>query len=108
MEHKNIEQEIETTLSSLDTVKRVEMPDYLYTKVQAKIARRNEKNKFPLMVLLTRPAISIAALFITAILNIYMIVKVQSNSNSSATKNDVSMQAFAKEYGIQSYSAYDK
>ena len=108
MQNRNIEEEIEKTLSSLDKLERVEVPNFLYANVMAKMARKKKNETFSLTLLLTRPALSIAALFITAVLNIYMIVKVQDNSSSVENTNDASMQAFAKEYGIESYSAYDK
>ena len=108
MQNRNIEEEIENTLSSLDSLERVEVPNVFYANIMAKMSRKKKIETFPLMVLLTRPALSIAALFITAVLNIYMIVKVQDNSSYVENTNDASMQAFAKEYGIESYSAYDK
>ncbi len=108
MENRNMDEQIEKTISSLDGLVKVEVPGFLYTKVKAKLARRKEKENFPLMIFLKRPALSIAALFLTAMLNLYIILQEHNYNNNTATKEDVSMQAFAKEYGMVSYSAYDK
>ncbi len=104
----NREDEILKTINSLDGVEKAEVPAFLSVKVKARLAASKKENAFPFMFLLAKPAWSFAALAITIVFNIYMVTQVNAEHQQAAKTKDVAIESFAKEYGMISYSAYDK
>lgn len=108
MSNTNFEDNIMKTMQSLDDVEKAEVPAFLIVKIKGRITAAKKENAFPLMFLLAKPALSFAALAITIVLNIYMVTQVNAEHKQSAKTKDVAIEIFVKEYGLISYSAYDK
>jgi hypothetical protein len=108
MTKRNIEEEIERTLHSLDDIKRAEAPHFLLSKIRTRIAANKKETSLSFMFLLGRPALSLAVLLVTVLLNIYMISEVMHQREAVSQNKDLSIQSFAKVYGMVSYSVYDK
>ena len=76
-------------------------------KVRAQIeARRKEGTA--MTFLLFKPALSFTVLLVTMVLNVYMVTRLMVEKRVTSASNSSSMQVFAKEYGMVSYSVYDK
>ena len=108
MNNRNVEEEISKTLASFDGVQKVDAPPFLYTRIRAGISARMAKRKSPIMILLTKPALSFTILFVMATINFYLITQINHTHTRASNNKDLSIQNFAKEYGMVSYSFYDK
>ena len=105
--NRNIEDEVKRTIESIDDIQRAEAPPFLQTRVRAQIQPRKQQSS-PLLFLLLKPALSFVVLFVTMALNIYMLLQVMNENKTDTVNKNSSIQVFAKEYGMVSYSAYDK
>lgn len=108
MKNRNVEEEISQTLASIDGMQKAGAPPFLYTRIRAGISAMKQKRKLPFMILLTKPALSFTILFVMAIINFYLITQMNHTHTTASNNKDLSIQNFAKEYGMVSYSFYDK
>jgi len=90
---KHIEQQVDETLSSLDSIKKAKANPFLFTRVMASLRQEEETGWGRVGHLLTRPAFAIAVLFLVILMN--SIVFIQQPESSSITDED---QVFATEY----------
>lgn len=109
MEDKNnINNEIESTLNSLDHIGRAEVSPYFYTRLEAKLQQRKLSvfDSF-LQQLLNRPAVAVSMLTVFLVLNIIAIKGVSSAENASPTRSASPLQNFATEYNMNTTSVYN-
>jgi len=104
---KDIDQEIEATLNSLDEVGRAEMSPFFYTRVEARLQRRNTEATDSFMQrLITRPALAVSILTVFLILNIVAIKGISSVSHATTQRSASELQDFATEYNMNTTSLY--
>lgn len=107
MQRKDIDPKVRETLDSLEGLNRAAAPDFLYVKVQAGIAKAEERNTGFFQGIFAKPAVSFTVLLVTAIINLVFIFQLTVGSNRNFTGN-ANEQQFAKTYGIVAYTAYNK
>lgn len=96
--------EIETTLNSLDQISRAEVPPYFYTRLQSKLQTTKPGFVNNVFQLLHRPAVAVTMLAVFFVLNI-MAIKGLTSTNASANRSD-SLQGFAAEYNLSTTTVY--
>jgi hypothetical protein len=100
MNKDKMNNEIETTLNSLDIINRAEVSPYFFTRLESKL----QPAKSGFATLLHRPAIAVTILAVFFVLNI-MAIKGLTSSNASANRSD-SLQGFAAEYNLNTTTVY--
>lgn len=90
---QHIEQQVEKTLSSLDTIKRAEANPFLYTRIMARLRRGEDNGWGRIGRLLTQPAFAFTALLLVILMN--SIVFFQQPESPAISDDD---QIFATEY----------
>lgn len=93
------QQKIEEALNSLNGITKAEMPSFFYTRLHAKLEARVSTFK-EFWVWVTRPAVSMATLFVLVILNIAAINNYLNNNNQTASPVAGDWQGFAQEYNL--------
>ena len=105
MEQKfEMEQEIEATLNCLDSVTRAEPKPYFYTRLKARMERRQENMgwSFPY------PRLVIASLTVCIALIFFAIFDMERTAQENAmATNQTQIDHFATEYGLRTTSNYD-
>jgi hypothetical protein len=98
-----IEQEVEKTLASLDSLQPAEMPPFFYTRLQARLSAKQHSMLVLIPDFLQRPVWVIAGLATMIIVNIAIITSLSSVSSHESNY----AQSFAAEYQLLSESFYD-
>lgn len=100
------DEEIERTLASINGLRQAEAPPFFYTRLQARIGR-NEEPKQGFWMMVTRPAVSFAAVALLMLLNVAMIVRyVRSNEVSPTQKNKSGLEQFAEAYNLDGGTSF--
>lgn len=107
MEQRNeIEKRVEETLSSLDGIQRAEPGPWLFSRVQRRLMREEDKTVWGTIgSFLSRPAVAIAGLCIILMLNTFFLVKQGKETSSTLSQNE--QQALDSESLIASSSSFD-
>ncbi|OYU54932.1 MAG: hypothetical protein CFE25_13230 [Chitinophagaceae bacterium BSSC1] len=104
MESKNLHNQIEESLSSLDGVQRAAAPDFFYTRLTA---RMEKELTTPAWIPFGKPVWLIATLMVCLVMNALMITQSKHNKTSTTTTNtSSSLQSFAAEYELSSTVNY--
>lgn len=106
---RDIDQEIERTLASLDGVERAQPDDFFFTRLRARMQRMEPADGWERFIgLMTRPAIAITA--IALILGLNGTLAFMNWKPQERTEQAVLQQAFADEYalGINTFYDYEK
>lgn len=104
MESKNLHNQIEETLSSLDGVQRAAAPDFFYTRLTA---RMEKELTTPAWIPFGKPVWLIATLLVFLVLNTMMIKQTKLSKTSGSNANSgSSLQSFAAEYELSSTVNY--
>ena len=107
MEQENFTQHgaIEKTLQSIDGISKAEMPPFFYTRLQAKLEKKQAvSNAFWLV--LGKPAVSLVTLSLLVVLNIAAIRYFTKSSKQTVTEQSSGIQKFAQEYNLTTSSVY--
>jgi len=94
---KDITELLEKTISSLDGIRRAEVPGYFLAKTKAKLYRTEQKEE---RFQFRRPVLLIAVLTLFLVMNSLVLLHLQSNSRYTHSDNTSSVNGFAKEYGF--------
>lgn len=109
-QRRDIQQETENTMRSLDGVQRAEPSAYFYTRLMARMQQARPGDAWDrLIMLITRPSIAITAVVLILAANGFMFVSQLKNSGELVEATAV-QQAFADEYelGITTIYEYEK
>lgn len=101
------DEEIEKTLSSLDHLQKAEAPPFFYTRLQARLDKQ-ERIKQPVWMLITKPAISFAAVALLLVLNVAMIVHYVRSVKTTTQQSSSGIQQFAEAYNLSGSVLTDK
>lgn len=95
----------EAILSSLDGVKRAQVPDYFYTRLMARMQKGTEWNDKKIWIL--RPAYAVAILLLIVAINV--VVFLQKNDETTVADDSQTLQqTIASEYSLaDNNSIYD-
>jgi len=100
--NKEDNKKIEEILASLDGAKRVAAPDFLYTRLKAKMLARQEamgRNSENILSRYLRPVYAIAALVLILLINATVLLK-SSGTGQTNGNIDESSQTIASEYNL--------
>jgi len=103
--NRNITEEVEKTLSSLDHFPKLELDPFFVTRVEGRIERFEQHTflNWFFEIRWVKPAI----LSVFLLINVLTLLKVINNSNSTVQLSQDDIQAFADDYeispGIDSY-----
>ncbi len=102
---EKIQQEIESTLRSLDGVKRAEANPFLFTRIKARMNK--EANGWEwIFSFVSRPAIAVAIILLVMVVNGWALWG--SGSGENMTDNGTSVSELANEYNtVASVNNYD-
>ncbi len=105
--NNNRNSKIEEILGSLDGSQRAAIPDFFYTRLEARM--QQELVPVTKKSWMLRPAFAFAVLIIVLVVNAVVIFKGDTNkTNEIATNNDDTFQSIAAEYSLNdNNSVYD-
>jgi hypothetical protein len=102
-----IEQQVEDTLHSIDSVQRATPAPYLLTRIKSRMQQSAaEQNSiwFRLGILLSRPSIAFAALLVLLVINI-VVINMAGSYNHMISKSAATQQK--DEYAVNVISIYE-
>jgi hypothetical protein len=102
---EHINREVEKTLQSLDNATRAEANPFLFTRIKARMERKNGWERITYLV--TRPAVAFSVLFLVIALNGLVLLN-SSNSESQPVdqQESIAVNDIADEYNMASSSYY--
>lgn len=111
MNHSNqIEEKINSTLSSIDSISRAEAPSFFETRLKARMEKELLPDTLSWYGFATKPMFAIAMLAVFIALNFATINSLQKDkattSNELGSTNEASVQSFAQEYNLSVSTDY--
>ena len=102
---QKIQQKIEETLNSLDSIKQATANPFLFTRVKARL--ESEENGFWIRAFsfISKPAIAVSAIVIVILINAAVFLEFSPETGREAS--DENEQVFANEYNLSSNTIYD-
>jgi hypothetical protein len=110
-QRRDIQQETEQALNSLNGARRAEPAPYFYTRLMARMQQARPVDAWErLIALITRPSVAISALVLILAANAWMFAAGFSSSSAERMEASALQQAFADEYqlGINTFYEYEK
>lgn len=100
-------EQIEKTLNSIDTIGRADAPPFFYTRLQARLDKKNEQT-VPFWMVGKRSVLSLATLALLVVLNIAAIRSYLHSAKQPATEQQPAngIQAFADTYNLGGSSVF--
>lgn len=106
-DYHNNSRQIEEVLNSLEGIQRAKAPDFLYTRLKARVEEEFDQGG-PLGRWLTRPALALSIAGIILIINATTVLKMWEQSNSTASPSAESAQFVAADYPVSVYPVYNE
>ena len=94
---EKIQQEIEQTLQCLDGAKRAEANPFLFTRIQARMAKKDSAWE-RIFSFISRPAIAMAIVLLVMAVNGWALLG--SNSNDNVIGDSANVSELANEYNV--------
>jgi hypothetical protein len=96
---EKIQQEIEQTLQCLDGVKRAEANPFLFTRIKARMAKKDSlwERTFSFI---SKPAIAMAIVLLVMAVNGWALLGSGSNENSNGDNDNANVSELANEYNV--------
>ena len=101
---QQIQQEVDKTLESLDSLQKATANPYLFTRIKARLEREERSFWSWAIAFISRPSVAIIAIVVATTIN--AIVFFESRSETVQTNQD-SEQLFASEYNLTDSTIYD-
>src|SRR5258705_11985121 len=95
---EKIQQEIEQTLQSLDSVKRAGANPFLFTRIQARMNKKTSRWEERTFSFISKPAIAFAILLLVMAVNGWALWGSGSDENITADNGNTSVPEFYNEY----------
>lgn len=108
MKENNHAERVQKTLDSLDNLERAGAPPMFASRLQEKMAKKAAPKRPSILLVISRPAVSAAAMLATVVLNLYMLSHVDQTRATSANSSVTAVESFAHEYSLETNSAYEK
>lgn len=105
---KNIQQEVDKTLESIEDIQRAEANPFLFTRIKAKMQYLQDNGWEKVFSFITRPAIAIAIVVLVMGINMLAVWGSGANENLAADTGSANVSEIANEYNlIASAENYD-
>ena len=101
---RNIQDQVDKTLDSLDGIQRASGNPFLFTRIQARLQMEEKNFWSQAFAFISRPAIAFAGVAIVIIINAFVLLE----SRSELPKNTQDEgQVFASEYDLSTNTIYE-
>jgi membrane-bound ClpP family serine protease len=101
---RNIQEEVEKTLNSLDGIQRAEANPYLFTRIRAGLEKEQKSFWSRALTFLSRPSVAVPAIILTVLVNTAIFFEFKSERVQVPQDEE---QAFAREYNLSDYTIYE-
>jgi len=101
---KQIEQQVDETLNSIDGIQRATANPYLFTRIKAKLVREDGFWSNAISFL-RRPVVAVGVILLAAFINGVVFFEFRSEHAATALQDDE--QVFASEYNLTDNTIYD-
>jgi hypothetical protein len=101
---KQIEQEVDKTLNSLDGLKRALANPYLFTRIKARLEGEERSVWSMATQLISRPAVALVAFIVAVLINLTVLFEFRPEGPDTGQEDE---QVFASEYNLTSDTIYD-
>ena len=101
----SLQNKIDSALNSLDDLQRASAPNFFYTRLQARLDKKESENAFN-MLGFAKPAFLIVTLSLFLVMNTFMITKLYKQKTVATTSGKPSLQSFAREYDLNNSVNY--
>jgi hypothetical protein len=97
---KNIPQEVEKTLESLEGIQRAEANPFLFTRIKAKMQRQQDNVWEKVFFFINRPAIAIAVVLLVMGINMLAVWGSGANESLATDTGSANVSEIANEYNL--------
>ena len=101
---QQIQQEVDKTLDSLDSIKKTTATPYLFSRIKARLEREEKSFWSRSIAFISRPAVAITAIVIAITINAAVFFESRSGTVQTAQDGE---QLFASEYNLTDSTIYD-
>lgn len=104
MDNENIQNEVERTLQSLDGIRRVEANPFLFTRIKARMQKRNGWETVTAFI--SKPVVAFATLIIVMVVNGWTLFN-PAVENTNTQNESLATADFDEEYNLVSTTNYE-
>ncbi len=101
----SLENKIDSALKSLDDLQRASAPNFFYTRLQARLDKKQNETAFDFLGFV-KPAFLIVTLSLFLLMNSFMITKLYKQKTVATSSGKPSLQSFASEYDLNNSINY--
>lgn len=101
---RNIQEEVEKTLNSLDGIQRAEATPYLFTRIKAGLEKEEKNFWSRALTFISRPSVAVPAIILTVLINTAVFFEFKSERVQVPQDEE---QAFAREYNLGDNAIYE-
>jgi hypothetical protein len=99
-----IQQQVETTMQSIDGIVRAGANPYLFTRIRARLQREEKTVWSKAMSFMSRPSVAIPAVILAVTVNVIVVFKSNTQPTQASQEGE---QLFATEYNLADNTIYD-
>ena len=103
MKRKDIEREVDRTLSMLESVRRAKATPFFYTRLKARLSTRAAESEHGVYLVRVRRSLAVIGFSLLVLLNAYSLWR--SSTQARDTAREQQLTSFAQEYKL-TYSQY--
>ena len=101
---KNIQEEVEKTLNSLEGIQRAAANPYLFTRIKARLESEEKGFWSRALTYISRPSVAVPAIVLTILINTAIFFEFSSERVPPSQDEE---QAFAREYNLNDNNIYE-
>ena len=101
---KNIQEEVEKTLNSLDGIERAAASPYVFTRIKASLESEEKGFWSRALTFISRPSVAVPAIVLTILINTAIFFEFGSEKVPPPQDEE---QAFAREYNLGDNTIYE-
>ena len=101
---RDIPEEVDKTLDSLDGIQRASANPFLFTRIQARLQKEEKNFWSQAFAFISRPAIAFSGVAIAIIINVVVLFESRSESLGNIQDEE---QVFASEYNLSTNTIYE-
>src|SRR6185295_9583234 len=100
---RNIQEEVERALNSLDGIQRADANPYLLTRIMARLEKDEESFWSRALTFISRPSVAVPAIILTVLINTAIFFEFRSERGQVPQDEE----AFASEYNLSDNTIYE-
>jgi len=100
---RNIQEEVERTLNSLDGIQRADANPYLLTRIMARLEKDEKSFWSRALTFISRPSVAVPAIILTVLINTAIFFEFRSERGQVPQDEE----AFASEYNLSDNTIYE-